>query len=325
VLIAAAVAVSVILIGAVGVGAPGKLSNRLSEFTQARAPDPTAGASRFQSLSGNGRYQVWSSAVDANATAPLIGIGPGTFEYWWTQHRPIDAYARSAHSLYLNALAELGIVGLLIVVALVLVPLAVGLGRWRRAGPGRELLAAALAAAVAFAVAAGIDRAWDLAVLPAAFFLLAAAIVTPTGTGEGAEETPGRSLSITARLGVAAIAIAAAIVVAIPTAGLISIRNSQADVRAGQLSPALDAAREAGGIEPYAATPNLQEALILERERALAPAAAAAREATTKESTNWRTWLILARIEAERDRVGAALAAYEKAHSLNPLSDFFKQ
>lgn len=323
-LVAAGIVGMIVLVTAIGAGLPGKASDRLDEFTQSEAPEPSAGATRYESLSGNGRYQLWSSAVDANATAPLVGIGPGTFEFWWTQDRQIDAYTRTAHSLYLNALAELGIVGLVIVAGFVLVPLGVGIGRWRRAGPRRDLLAGAIAAALTFAVAAGIDWAWELAVLPVAFLLLVAAIVNPLSAGSP-EAPPGEPLPIPARLGVAALAIAATITVAIPTAGLISVRESQADVRAGELASALDAARDAGDIQPYAATPDYQEAQILELQGDLANAAAAAREATTKEPTNWRTWLVLARIEAERGRTGPALEAFERARSLNPISDFVNQ
>jgi hypothetical protein len=322
---------AVVLLGAVAAGVPAKVSDKVDEFTESRAPDPTAGGSRFESLSGNGRYQLWSSAVDANATAPLVGIGPGTFEFWWTEDRPIDSYARSAHSLYLNALAEQGIVGFLLVLALVLFPIGVGIARWSRAGPGaaeeRALIAAALAALVAFAVGAGVDRAWDLTVLPAAFLLLAAPLLTPREpvAQEAVEDRfPAGLGGIAPRLGVLVAGFAATIAIAIPTTTLISIRDSQADFRSGDLDAALDSARSAAGIEPYAATPEVQSALILEREGVLAAAAAHARAATERESTNWRNWILLARIEAERGNPRPALAAYERGRRLNPLSDFFR-
>ena len=63
---------------------------------------------------------------------------------------------------------------------------------------------------------------------------------------------------------------------------------------------------------------------MLESEGDLEGAAAAAREATEKEPTNWRTWLVLARIEAEAGNVNEAIEAYEHAHALNPLSDFLR-
>ena len=48
-----------------------------------QGPDlASEGADRFDAASGSGRYQLWDSALDANASEPLLGIGPGTFEFW---------------------------------------------------------------------------------------------------------------------------------------------------------------------------------------------------------------------------------------------------
>ena len=127
---------AIVLVGAVAAGRRAR-SPIASTSSPSRSPDPTAGASRYESLSGNGRYQLWTSAVDANATERLVGIGPGTFEYWWTEDRPLDAFARSA-SLYLNTLAEVGIVGMLLIAAFVLVPIRVGLRRWFREPASRS-------------------------------------------------------------------------------------------------------------------------------------------------------------------------------------------
>jgi cytochrome c-type biogenesis protein CcmH/NrfG len=323
-LAAVAIVGAIVLVGGVAAGAPGEISDRIDEFTEPVAPDPTAGASRYESLSGNGRYQLWTSAVDANSTEPLVGIGPGTFEYWWAEDRPMDAYARSAHSLYLNSLAEVGIVGMLLIIAFVLVPIGVGLRRWFRRPASRELLAGAIAGAVTFAAAVGFDRLWELAVLPAVFLLLAAALLTPRD--DAVEDEPGvagaEPLAIPARVGLALVAIAATIAIAVPAAALVSVRESQAEVRNGDLDAALDAAREAGDMQPYAATPDYQEAQVLELDGNLEGAAAAAREATRNEPTNWRTWLVLARIEAEAGNVDEAIEAFERAEALNPRSDF---
>ena len=310
---------------AIGIGAPGKIGDRLDEFTQAEAPDPTAGASRYESLSGNGRYQLWRSAVAANETSRLTGIGPGTFEYWWTQDRPIDCYSRSAHSLYLNALAEIGIVGMLLTIALVLACIGVGIVRWSRAGPARTAYAGAIAGMVTFAVGAGVDRAWDLAVLPVAFFLLAAAALgsrQPSSDGESTGESTGAPAL--ARLGLGGAALVAILAISVPTASLLAIQSSQEDVRDGDLDGALEQARKAGDIQPFAATPLYQEAQVLELRGELDEAAISARAATEKESTNWRTWFVLARIEGERGDGKAATAALDRARELNPLSDLLR-
>jgi cytochrome c-type biogenesis protein CcmH/NrfG len=65
-------------------------------------------------------------------------------------------------------------------------------------------------------------------------------------------------------------------------------------------------------------------ALLLEERGDLAAAASAARGATDRESTNWRTWLVLSRIEAKRERAAAAIEAYRRARSLNPRSPLFE-
>jgi cytochrome c-type biogenesis protein CcmH/NrfG len=50
----------------------------------------------------------------------------------------------------------------------------------------------------------------------------------------------------------------------------------------------------------------------------------AAAEATRKEGAEWSTWFILARIEAERGRIGPALRAYDRAHRADPLFGLLK-
>ena len=67
-------------------GLPGRALGPLGgvQGSDGRRP-ATASTQRFESASGNGRYQYWQSALDANATDPLKGIGPGTFEFWWAR------------------------------------------------------------------------------------------------------------------------------------------------------------------------------------------------------------------------------------------------
>ena len=157
-------------------GGPGELSDRWEEFKQPAGPEDANTAERFESASGNGRYQYWQAAVDANATDPLIGIGPGTYEYFWAEDGSLPGFVRDAHSLFFETLAELGIVGLLLIGGLVFG--VVGVRRRRRSSALKEStrpwLAAATAACIAFAAAAAIDWVWELAVIPVVFLLLAA-------------------------------------------------------------------------------------------------------------------------------------------------------
>ena len=101
------------------------------------------------------------------------------------------------------------------------------------------------------------------------------------------------------------------------------IRDSQDQVVAGNLGPALERARNAQSLRPYAATPYLQEALILEDAKEFDAAARAVQKAIDRESTNWRPWFILSRIEDARGRPRESIAAYARAASLNPNSQAF--
>ena len=117
----------------------------------------------------------------------------------------------------------------------------------------------------------------------------------------------------------------AIVAIAIPLATTSLVRQSEADVRDGDLTAALSAARSAQNVQPGAAGPRLQQALVLEAQGDLPAAAEAARAATERETTNWRTWLVLSRIEAERGKAGAAVRDYRRARSLNPRSALFQR
>jgi len=310
------------VVAAVAAGLPGYLSDRWHDFKSPVAPSAT-GVQRFDSFSGSGRYQNWRAAVDASETHPLTGIGPGTYEYYWAQHRTVALSVVNAHSLYLETLGELGIIGLVIIVGVVGTPLVLGTRKalQARSDPDRAaLFAAAVAALAAFAVAAAIDWVWQLPAIVAAFLFLSAAVLTG-----GVRRTAARSRSAMAsRLVLVGAALASLVAIGIPLAGAQAIRSSQAEVRSKDLGAALDDAVKAHSIEPYSASASLQQALVLELQGRFAPAVVAARQATEQASTNWQNWVILSRLEAENGDAKASLAAYRKARALNPMSPIFQ-
>ena len=120
-----------------------------------------------------------------------------------------------------------------------------------------------------------------------------------------------------------AVAAAALVAIAIPLAGTGLVQDSQADAKAGALGPAFENATDAARVEPFAGGPRLQQALVLELAGNFNRAADLAREATGKERTNWRNWLVLSRLDAARGRPVKAEKAYGKARSLNPRSPVF--
>ena len=70
---------------------------------------------RLLSIAGSHRYQYWQAAVHAFEAHPWDGIGPGTFQFYWSAHNTLAEFVRNAHSLWIETLAELGIVGLALI------------------------------------------------------------------------------------------------------------------------------------------------------------------------------------------------------------------
>jgi len=319
-LAATVIAVLLLCVGALAADLPGYADERWEQF---KAGGGTGtGAERFASESGNGRYEYWSAAVDAGRSDPLVGIGPGAFEYWWARTAPIPGFVRDAHSLYLETFGELGAIGLLILVAfLALAFFAIAARALRRGSLERNsLLAAAAASLAAFCLAAQFDWVWELTVIPVAVLLVAAAALGPAGESRRRETSRfARSrFPLPVRVALAGGAAVLIVLIALPLGTNVYLRESQRAARAGELDDALASARSAVRLQPHAATPRLQEALVLELAGKPEGALEAARAATERESTNWRTWLVRSRLAAEADRPAEALEAFERARELNP-------
>jgi tetratricopeptide (TPR) repeat protein len=205
----------------------------------------------------------------------------------------------------------------------------VGVRRIVRSEPNaRAILAAALASWLAFTVSAAVDWVWELPALPVAFLLLAAAILAPvpapreaTTAGRRSQRSPRARLA--ARAALVAVALAALAAIAVPYLSTRFVRESQSQLRSGDRDSALRSADAAQTVEPFSATASAQRARVLERSEALPRAVEAAREATRDEPTNYRTWLLLAGLEAKRGRVAEAIAAYKTASQRNPYSGEF--
>ena len=293
--------------------ASGELSQRWNEFRNPLGASQAGQenvSGRLRSFSGTGRYQYWAAAVEAGRSEPLHGIGPGTFEFSWLRSPHYFEYARNAHSLYFETFAETGVIGLLLLLGFLGV--VVGAGAQRAfIGPGRAWVAAATAACSAFLAGAAFEWTWQIPAAAFAFLVLAAAVVS---RGAAARRTRERR----ARVVLGALAVLAIPVLAIHLAGTSALRDSQARARSGDVAGALEKAHLAADIQPYAAGPRLQEALLLEQSGDLRGAGRAIARATADEPTNWRLWLIRSRIDARLGRASLAVADYRRANRLYP-------
>lgn len=151
----------VLVVVAVAADVPGRVGEQYDNFTAGDAIDDSGDLrGRLTSVGNNGRLDQWNVALDTFAANPIRGEGAGTFGRIWAQDGTDALKVEDAHSLYLEVLAELGLVGLtllLIALAAVLVALA----RSAR-GPGNDVYAALFAAGLAWALHAGVDWDWEM-------------------------------------------------------------------------------------------------------------------------------------------------------------------
>lgn len=198
--------VAVLVVGGVAVGAPGKLGNALDTFREGQYFSEADLRDRLTSTVDNGRIDNWRVAMDGFRESPLHGTGAGTYRITWDHERPDPIKMNDGHSLYLETLSELGVVGLvLLVIALgtILVGAALRLG-----GPERHAYAMLVAGGTMLALHAGVDWDWEM---PALFVWLFGAGGVALAARDGRLGELGRTPRVLASLAVLALAITPAL------------------------------------------------------------------------------------------------------------------
>jgi O-antigen ligase len=316
-----AVAAAVLAIGA-AIAIGGRAWDQFSS-TDVQFPDQPE--QHFSQFSGAGRHDFYRVAIDAFEEKPVAGTGAGTYEFSWERHRSIDLPVHDAHSLYLEAFAELGLLGGLLVLALVATLLWTGFRAWRMAPyPAREGYAALLGVSLAFAVTAGTDWFWEIAGLGAVFFGACGVLVAARCTQLAAEVDPGSfAASEERRFGLAVGGLALAWIAAVALIGPLLVDReldaSKSAAAGGDLTSAVDHAETARSIEPFAASPYVQLGLLAEAGGDYATAAERLTQAIAREDRNWQLYYLRSRVEEEVGERAAAKADIEQARDLNPL------
>jgi len=300
--------------------ASGSIAERWDQFKEPVTESATV--DRLSSVSSGERYQYWQTAADAGESSPVTGLGPGTFEYWWARNGTGPSYVRDAHNLYLEGFGEMGIPGLLLTLGLVLVPIGLAVRRATRDADDerRPAFAAAAAGMIAFAVAAGIDWAWELTVLPALFFVLVAAVCGPDGeTRRGRMNAPDFHLPLlpAVRVGIAAVALIGIFVIWVPMSGNQKLLKSQELYREGDFAGSLVKAKDALDRMPWSATTNIQIALLHNEAGNGRAALKAARNAADDDPYNWQAWYVLGSIAKTVDDKKLSKAAYKQVDEMN--------
>jgi O-antigen ligase len=192
---ALAAAAAVVVVVGLALGVPHAAANDWHRFFSGATPhgNTTDLRQRLTDPANNGRTDLWRVALHGFAASPLHGYGAGMYQTLWDRNRPYFVYTINAHSLYLQALAELGVPGLLLLLVLVGVVLGALAVRVRRGGSRRSLYGALLACGIVWALHAGVDWDWEMPVVTFGFFAAAGLALSPRKGSSGPGWVPGNN------------------------------------------------------------------------------------------------------------------------------------
>lgn len=295
--VAASLAVLVAVAGCVAVfaryGSPVHLVH--GAYTAFRKPPPAQTSdlnARLLNFSGNGRAQAWRVAWDDARHHLLAGDGAGSYEKYFLAHQPANvSRVRDAHSLYVETLSELGIVGLILVLGMLAVPF-LALRRARRF----RLAPAVIGAYAAYVVHTGVDWDWELPAVTLVGLLCGATLVLAARDGEA------RGLGTPARWGIGAASVAAALFAGFTLVGNTALAQSGTALSRGDITRAESDARRARTFLPWSPAPWDALGKAQARDGATQDAQASFRKAISIEPGDWQLWYDLAGATVGRER-----------------------
>jgi O-Antigen ligase len=299
-------------VGLVAVGGPAKVvRHALHSFRQPPIAVKGDLTKRLFDLSSNSRLNLWESALADARAHPVVGSGAGTFEEWWLRDRSIGTNVRDAHSLYLETFAELGTVGLLLLVAVLLLPVVAGIRA--RAHP---LVPVSLAGFVAFLAHAAVDWDWEMPVVTLCALAFAATLLA-------AGSRNGRTVTLRPAVRFVSVAVLGVVSVFAFVAMVGNRALGQANAAADRADPIgmVAHARTAARWAPWSSEPIRIEADAALQRGDRARARSLYRKAIAKDPNNWNLWVGLA-LASDGPAASRALA---QAAKLNPLGSEISQ
>jgi hypothetical protein len=282
------------------------LDKRWQAFRAGEGSDQGSASTRLLT-SGSNRYDFWRVAVLETQARPLTGYGAGNWSWRYLQLRHSNEEPDSAHGAIWEFAADLGLPGLALYLALIVIvmlgPLtALGTADWTR-GAG---LFAALAAGLGHTQT---DWLWEN--FPVGLLLAGLMGLGLASYPRPKEETVRRHV----RLATVAVACLVALFVIAPA--LLAERWTDAAYAAGG-TKGIDLAQRAATFNPFSAAPEFARASIATAMHRPAIAVAAMTEATRREPKNWAAWSGLAAAQRAAGRPGAARASCTQARRLKP-------
>jgi tetratricopeptide (TPR) repeat protein len=293
-----------LVFGLVAAGGPSGIKDKF-----VAAPPATNGNlnKRLFSFSSSYRTPLWSQAWREYNAHPIVGGGAGSYESYYLEHRTRADKVKNAHNLYLETLAELGPLGLALLLVALLSPLYAAVRARRHA-----FVPALAGAYVAFLVHMSVDWDWQVTAVALTGLFCGAAILV-AARSDAAEQ---RAMSPRLRYGLLGATLFVMVVAFVGLVGNMSLAQASTAAGKGDWSRSAKDARRAHTWAPWSSEPYrvLGEAQLGEGDTK--NAIASFNKAIAKSPDDWNLWFDLARAttgHAQRD-------ALRHAKQLNPLS-----
>ena len=336
-------------------GLAGTVSDRVGDLTSESAATP-GGAARLSSVSSS-RSAYWRQSRKIFEERPLLGRGANTFGLARLPYRKDGRAAQHAHGFMVQALADLGLIGAFLALALAAAWLttaarATGLVPGRRRRPEwtgeRAALGAVALSAATFGLHSAIDWTWfvpgpSIAALVAAGFVAGRGPLPTLGIrpapppapdlppGASRQESGGPRSLLPAGPPDAGRAIAAMAILVIAALCAWSVwqpeRADRATDRAyelldeGDFKGASEQVLRARELDPYSPGPLFTTATVLAEAGRLKAAYEVLEQAVLEHPRDPETWLRLAGFELDRlDLPARALETLGAAAAVDPLS-----
>jgi hypothetical protein len=283
-------------------------------------------------LSGAGnRYDYWRIALHVFARNPVAGVGAGNYPRSYFERRSTTEDVQQPHSLELQVLCELGLVGALLL-ACFLGGIGWGAVRMSRPArsslPSRALLTASLGTFSAWLAQASVD--WmhllpgltGIAIASAAVLVWPRAQLAPAPVPVDAKTPAARTRRPALALALGSLAVILTLIVAgasLSRQGLSQLYRERAQNELAR-NPAAALTDVNRSLEIDSDSPQsyyVQAAAFAHFDQARAAEGALAR-ALSREAGNFVTWTLLGDISARQRLFAAAKRDYTRAHELNP-------
>ena len=297
-----------------------EIGDQYDAFTELQ---PVEDGSRFASGGGN-RYDYWRVAVDQFEEDPLRGEGAGNYDRDYFLERRTTEDVRQAHSIELQIAGELGVVGLLALIAFAGSVLWAGASRARRVTyRDRGEVGLIVAAGGAFTIWLFHTSVDWLHLIPGltGIALCAAAALLALEVGE--LRMSDRRVRLAAAGAVVVVVAAAAFFVGRLTLAD-QLREDGYDALDSDPQEALEKARDSLDLNDDAVPTYYLEASALARLGDYDAAREALLEATRLEPGDFVTWGLLGDLATRRGDLEAAREYYGRASELNPRDESLK-